>query len=69
VAKGALAFSRRARSAQPALVDAAVGLVFAPRGHLFVVLAFKFGNDRITEIDVIADPERLRHLDLGVLDG
>jgi RNA polymerase sigma factor (sigma-70 family) len=67
VAKGALAFSRRARFAQPALVNGAVGLVVAPHGRLFVVLGFAFTDHKITEIDVIADPPRFRQLDLAVL--
>jgi RNA polymerase sigma factor (sigma-70 family) len=68
VAEGALISSGRARFAQPALVNGSVGIVFAPRGRLFVVLGFAFAGDKISEIDVIADPERLRQLDLAVLD-
>lgn len=68
VAAGALASSARARFTQPALVDGAVGLVMAPRGQLFLVLGFTFDGDRITGIDVIADPDRLRDLDLAVLE-
>src|SRR5829696_5014637 len=68
VARGALAFSARARFAQPALVNGAVGVVVAPLGRLFVVLDLKERDGKITDIDVIADPERLRQLDLGVLD-
>ncbi len=65
VAQGALASSARARFAQPALVDRAVALVMAPRGQLFLVLGFTFDDDVITGIDVIADPDRLLHLDPG----
>ncbi|MEU0371202.1 sigma-70 family RNA polymerase sigma factor [Streptomyces sp. NPDC006283] len=68
VAKGAGAAAQRARFSQPALVNGAVGLVMAPRGRLFLALAFGFANGRITEIDVIADADRLRDLDLAVLD-
>lgn len=68
VASGASVAAERARFSQPALVNGAVGLVMAPRGQLFLVLGFTIAGDRITEIDVIADPERLRHLDLAVLD-
>ncbi|MEU7901025.1 hypothetical protein AB0B45_50410 [Nonomuraea sp. NPDC049152] len=68
VAKGARLASARARFTQPALVNGAVGLVMAPRGQLFLVLGFTIKDDKITEIDVIADPDRLRHLDLAVLD-
>lgn len=68
VAKGASAASERVRFTQPALVNGTVGLVVAPRGRLFLVLNFTIMDDKITEIDVIADPDRLRHVDLAVLD-
>jgi RNA polymerase sigma-70 factor (ECF subfamily) len=69
VARGAMASSGRAAFTQPALVDGAVGLVMAPRGRLFLVLSFEYDGDTITGIDVIADPERLRGLELAVLEG
>jgi RNA polymerase sigma factor (sigma-70 family) len=68
VAKGARVASGRARYSQPALVNGSVGLVMAPRGRLFLVLGFTIADGLITEIDIIADPERLRDLDLAVLD-
>ncbi len=68
VAKGALASSGRARFAQPALVDGAVGVVVARRGRLFVVLRFTITDGKIVEIDVVADSERLGQLDVAVLD-
>jgi RNA polymerase sigma factor (sigma-70 family) len=68
VAKGALAFSGRARFAQVALVNGAVGIVVAPRGRLLLVLGFTITRGRIVEVDVVADPERLRQLDLAVLN-
>ncbi len=46
-----------------------VGLVMAPRGQLFLVLAFRIAGDKITAIEVIAGAARLRQLDLAVLDG
>ena len=67
VARGALA--GRSRFAQAALVDGSVGIVVAPRGQLTIALTFSFGRGRITEIEVIADPERLGELDVTVLDG
>jgi RNA polymerase sigma-70 factor (ECF subfamily) len=68
VARGARAAAMRSRYGRIALVNGAPGLVMAPRGRLVVALAFTFGEDRITAIDVIADPERLAGLDLGVLE-
>jgi RNA polymerase sigma factor (sigma-70 family) len=58
---------RRARFAQVALVNGTVGLVVAPRGRLLAAIELTVKDDRIAEIDVIADPERLRRLDLAVL--
>jgi RNA polymerase sigma factor (sigma-70 family) len=67
VAGQALLFSRRARFTRPTLVNGAVGLVVAPRGRLRLVLGFTIARGKITEIDIIADPERLDQLDLAVL--
>jgi Sigma-70, region 4 len=65
VAKQALAFSGRARIA---LVNGAVGIVMAPRGRLLLVLGFTITRGKIVEIDVVANPERIRQLDLAVLN-
>jgi RNA polymerase sigma factor (sigma-70 family) len=68
VARGAVASATRAGHSQLAVVDEAVGIVFAPAGRLQVVLALTVGAaGRITVIDVIADPGRLRRLRLAVL--
>ncbi|MEV4680665.1 sigma-70 family RNA polymerase sigma factor [Streptomyces kurssanovii] len=69
VARGASAASERVRFSEPALVNGSVGLVMAPRGRLFLVLKFTIEDDRITEIDVIAEPDRLREVHLALLDG
>jgi hypothetical protein len=68
VAANARAFSANARFAEPALVDGAVGIVVAPKGRLALVLRFAVAGDRITEIDIEADPDRLAGLSLAVLD-
>ncbi len=49
-------------------MNGAVGVVVAPRGRLLLVLGFAISGGRIVEIDVVADPERLRRLDLEFLD-
>ena len=67
-AKQALAFARGARFARPALVNGAVGAVVAPGGRLFRVLRFTLTHGKIVQIDVVADPARLRQLDLAVLN-
>ena len=71
--RGAAAVARRAtlggaRAAQPALVNGAVGVVVAPRGRLLMVLVFTISRGKIVEIDAVVDPQRLRQLDLAVLD-
>ena len=68
VSRGAVASSVRAADYQLALVNGDVGIVYAPAGHLQVVLAFTVSPARkITAINVIADPGRLRRLRLAVL--
>jgi RNA polymerase sigma-70 factor (ECF subfamily) len=61
-------FSGRAQGARPALVNGAVGIVVARYGRLFLVLNLTFTGGKIVEINVVADPARLRQLDLAVLD-
>ena len=39
----------------------------APRVRLLFVLGFTIRRERIVRIDVIADPERLRQLELAIL--
>jgi hypothetical protein len=61
-------FSGRARFARPALVDGAAGAVWAPGGQPRVVFGFTIADGRVVEIELLADPERLRQLDLAILD-
>lgn len=68
VAEQALTFQGLARSARPALVNGAAGFVVAPGGRPFAVIGFTVTGGKIVEMDVLADPERLRPLDLTVLD-
>jgi RNA polymerase sigma factor (sigma-70 family) len=69
VAAHALTFSRGAQFVRPALVNGAVGLAIVPPGRLIGALGFTFKHDKIAEIEMISDPERLRHVDLAALDG
>ncbi|MEO8609076.1 MAG: sigma-70 family RNA polymerase sigma factor [Chloroflexota bacterium] len=68
VLKQALHFAERTRFAQLALVNGTVGAVVAPRGHLFLVATVEVKDAKIVAIEIIADPERLRQLDLAILD-
>jgi RNA polymerase sigma-70 factor (ECF subfamily) len=70
--RGAVSVAQRAvrggaRAAQAALVDGAVGVVVAPRGRLLMVLRFTLAGGRIVEIEAVGDPDRVRRLDLSVL--
>jgi hypothetical protein len=60
VAAHALTFSKSAQFVQPALVNGAVGLAIVPPGRLIGALGFTFKHDKIAEIEMISDPERLR---------
>jgi len=57
-------FSGRARAARPALVNGAAGAVWIQRGQPRVVFGFTISGDKIVAIDLLADPERIRQLDL-----
>jgi RNA polymerase sigma factor (sigma-70 family) len=61
------AFAGRARGAQLALVDGAVGAVWAPGGRPRAVFRFTVSDGKIAEIDVIVDPERVRGLEVVLL--
>jgi RNA polymerase sigma factor (sigma-70 family) len=60
-------FAGRARVAQPALVNGAVGAVWAPGGRSRIVFGFTIAGGKIIEIALVADPERLRRLDVAIL--
>jgi RNA polymerase sigma-70 factor, ECF subfamily len=70
VAEQALTFARVARFVQPVLVNGAAGIVsWRPDGAPLSVMAFTVRRGKIVEIDVLADPARLRRLDVTVRDG
>lgn len=71
VARAARTATVRGRYSGVALIDGTPGIVYAPRGRLAIVLAFRYasaitGIDLITGIDVIADPARLAALELAL---
>src|SRR5487761_1611716 len=69
VAGQTLGFARFARYARPVLVNGTPGLIAAPDGQLISVMGVTIRGDKIVQIDVLADPERLRRLDVTVPDG
>jgi hypothetical protein len=66
VATQALVFAQRAPSARPALVNGTAGLVADTGGRLLAVMGFTVCGAKIMEIDILADPARLRRFDLPV---
>jgi RNA polymerase sigma factor (sigma-70 family) len=48
----------------PALVNGTAGAVIGPHGEPYAVMAFTVTSGKITAIDALLDPERLRQLDL-----
>ena len=57
-------FASLARYAIPVVVNGGPGVLVAPGGEPAVLLAMTVRHDRITEIDILADPVRLARLDL-----
>jgi len=68
VASQAMVASRLSPHVRQALVNGAAGAVVVPREQPVSVMAFTVADGRIVAIDVLMDPERLRQLDLTVLD-
>jgi RNA polymerase sigma-70 factor (ECF subfamily) len=72
--RGADAVAREARGftgmldVRPALVNGAAGFVATRDGELFSVGGFTVRGGKILEINILADPERLRRLDLTILN-
>ena len=74
VVRGAEAVARQAKlgarldaELHPALVNGAAGMVVTIQGRPFALMAFTVVGDRITEIDVIADPKRVGRVAAAVL--
>jgi RNA polymerase sigma factor (sigma-70 family) len=51
--------------ARPAIVNGAAGAIVAPGRRPIAVVGFTVVNGRISEIDLIANPEKLRHIVLA----
>jgi RNA polymerase sigma factor (sigma-70 family) len=76
VVRGAAAVARQARLGadpaallHPALINGAAGVVITLDGRPHVVMAFTIVNDQVVEIDIVADPERVRRVASAVLSG
>jgi RNA polymerase sigma factor (sigma-70 family) len=64
VAAQAVTFGGMSPFARPALVNGTAGVVVIPQKEAVSVMAFTVTGGRITAIDVLSDPDRLRALDL-----
>lgn len=70
VANEALTFSRLVGPdllVRPVLVNGAVGVIVFRNGEPFSVMGFTVAGGNVVAVDILADPERLRRLDLSVL--
>ena len=68
VARQAFMYRRLAESSTRVLVNGVPGgVTWAPDGSPFSVVALTVKGDRIVAIDVLADPDRLRELDLTLI--
>jgi RNA polymerase sigma-70 factor (ECF subfamily) len=52
---------------RPALVNGAMGMVVTLGGQPVAIVGFTVSGGKVLEIDVLADPERLRRLDVASL--
>jgi RNA polymerase sigma factor (sigma-70 family) len=69
VARQALSYARAGvGDARPAIVNGAAGVVGFLRGQPFSIAAVTVRNGKIVELDFFNDPERLRLLDLTILN-
>ena len=68
VASRALTYAVVGGELRPAVVNGAAGVVVTVDGQPFSVMAFTVRNGKIVEIDSLVG-ERLRQLDLALLDG
>lgn len=61
-------FAGRARTARPAMIDGSPGLVWSPGGRPRVVFGFTISGGKVTAIEMYADAERLRRIEIAYLD-
>jgi RNA polymerase sigma factor (sigma-70 family) len=69
VAGRAAIYSQLGLVIRPALINGVAGVVSMRDGEPFSLGAVTVRNGRVVAMDILADPQRLRRLDLTVLDG
>jgi hypothetical protein len=67
IAKRALMFARPGTTLQPVLVTGLPGVVVLVDGQPRSIMSFTVVASRITAIDGLSDPERIRRLDLAAI--
>jgi RNA polymerase sigma factor (sigma-70 family) len=68
VVRQAATYSRLGLVIRPALINGAAGAVATRDGRPFSIMGVTVKDRKIVEIDILADPARLRRLDLTVLE-
>ncbi|MEU6262317.1 sigma-70 family RNA polymerase sigma factor [Saccharopolyspora shandongensis] len=68
VAGGAVIFAQLAEATRPALVNGAPGAVAISDGRPISLAAFTVARGKVVELNILADPDRLRRLDLAFLE-
>lgn len=68
-ASTAVTFAALLQHIEIALIDGHIGVVHAPGGKLLRVLDLTIEDERITRIDVVADPARLDRVEVSALAG
>ena len=69
VAAQAAMFSKSNLTNHIVLVNGSIGIVSRrPDGRAFSVMGFTIANDKIVEMNILADPERVSRLDLSALE-
>ena len=61
-------FMGRARGAQIALLDGAIGVLVAPQGQILLILNLTIAQGKITGIEAVGEPERLRHVRIATVE-
>ena len=68
VARAARGFARRGLVAVPVLIGGSAGFVVFDQGRIVYVTRLSVSSGKITSFDGLSDPERLRQVDLTVLE-
>jgi RNA polymerase sigma-70 factor, ECF subfamily len=69
VAERAMMFVNFAPSAREVVVNGAAGIVsYGPHGQPFAIIGYTVSGGKIVEMDILADPVRVRQIDLTALN-